>query len=353
MPANRGSGRERFPFVCDVFSSAWTPVPDSGGGRLGGGPLGRQRRVERSGTGVRSRYRRLRLRRGAPLGHPARRVEPWARQPRGGGLEGPRLLLPAEGPAILVFDADGHFLTGWGGQRLRDAHGIFIGPDDHVYLCNRDEHEVLKLTPEGRTVLALGQRGRPSLQAPFNHPADVAVSPAGEIYVADGYGNSSVHRFSADGRHLGSWGTPGSGRAGTGNRDRSVRAPGRPGDAARTLPFGAPSVLDRRQWLRPSWPARRHAAAGPGAPGHARPHAHPRELAQPDRNLLLDSCSARSSHPTTSAVSPPSRIRGCSALRDALTRPPRPRSSGPSRRETSTASSPSSRSGPGAWPVNA
>ena len=68
MPANRGSGRERFPFVCDVFSSAWTPVPDSGGGRLGGGPLGRQRRVERSGTGVRSRYRRLRLRRGAPWG---------------------------------------------------------------------------------------------------------------------------------------------------------------------------------------------------------------------------------------------------------------------------------------------
>ena len=60
-------------------------------------------------------------------------------------------------------------------------------------------------------VLTLGHRGRPALQAPFNHPADVAVSPAGEIYVADGYGNASVHRFSADGRHLGSWGAPGSG----------------------------------------------------------------------------------------------------------------------------------------------
>jgi peptidylglycine monooxygenase len=72
---------------------------------------------------------------------------------------------------------------------------------------------VLKVTPEGRVVLTLGHRGRPALQAPFNHPADVAVSPAGEIYVADGYGNSSVHRFSADGRHLSSWGTPGAGRA--------------------------------------------------------------------------------------------------------------------------------------------
>jgi peptidylglycine monooxygenase len=114
-------------------------------------------------------------------------------------------------PPVLVFDREGRFLRGWGSQRFRDAHGIFVGPDDHLYLCNRDEHEVLKVTPEGRIVLALGHRGRPALHAPFNHPADVAVSASGEIYVADGYGNASVHRFSADGRHLGSWGGPGAG----------------------------------------------------------------------------------------------------------------------------------------------
>ena len=115
-------------------------------------------------------------------------------------------------PPVLVFDRDGNFLTGWGTRRLRDAHGIFVGPDDHLYVCNRDEHEVLKLTPEGRIVLVLGQRGRPALQAPFNHPADVAVSRSGEIYVADGYGNSAVHRFSPEGRHVSSWGAPGAGR---------------------------------------------------------------------------------------------------------------------------------------------
>jgi DNA-binding beta-propeller fold protein YncE len=115
-------------------------------------------------------------------------------------------------PPILVFDGEGNFLGGWGDGRLRDAHGIYIGPDDHLYVCNRDEHEVLKLTADGRIVLTLGQRGRPALQAPFNHPADVAVAPNGDIYVADGYGNSAVHRFSAEGRHLSSWGTPGAGR---------------------------------------------------------------------------------------------------------------------------------------------
>ena len=99
-----------------------------------------------------------------------------------------------------------------GDGRIRDAHGIYVAPDDRILVCNRDEHEVLQLTPEGRVVLVLGQRGRPRLQAPFNHPADVAVSARGEIYVADGYGNSVVHRFSPDGRHLGSWGAPGSGR---------------------------------------------------------------------------------------------------------------------------------------------
>jgi DNA-binding beta-propeller fold protein YncE len=114
-------------------------------------------------------------------------------------------------PPILVFDSQGHFLDAWGEGRLRDAHGIYIGPDDHVYVCNRDEHEVLKLTREGKISLILGQRGRPALQAPFNHPADVAISRSGEIYVADGYGNSAVHRFSAEGKHLGSWGAPGAG----------------------------------------------------------------------------------------------------------------------------------------------
>ena len=49
------------------------------------------------------------------------------------------------------------------------------------------------------------------MQAPFNHPADICVAPSGELYVADGYGNSSIHRFSADGEYIASFGSPGSG----------------------------------------------------------------------------------------------------------------------------------------------
>ena len=57
----------------------------------------------------------------------------------------------------------------------------------------------------------IGERHRPRWQAPFNHPSDVAVSPEGTIYVADGYGNSCVHAFSRQGELVASWGRPGKG----------------------------------------------------------------------------------------------------------------------------------------------
>jgi sugar lactone lactonase YvrE len=42
-------------------------------------------------------------------------------------------------------------------------------------------------------------------------PAHVAVVESGELFVTDGYGNARVHRFSAEGKLLASWGEPGAG----------------------------------------------------------------------------------------------------------------------------------------------
>ena len=115
-------------------------------------------------------------------------------------------------PPVVVTDPDGGVVDTWGSGMLLDAHGIYISPDDTVFVVDRDAHEVLAFDQLGNIKMRIGNRGRPTLQAPFNHPADVAVSPvSGEIYVADGYGNSAVHRFAPDGRHLSTWGTPGGG----------------------------------------------------------------------------------------------------------------------------------------------
>ena len=44
---------------------------------------------------------------------------------------------------------------------------------------------------------------------PFNLPTDIAFAPDGSMFMSDGYGNARVHKFSADAKHLFSWGEPG------------------------------------------------------------------------------------------------------------------------------------------------
>src|ERR1051325_5796587 len=110
---------------------------------------------------------------------------------------------------VIVFDRDGAFLRSWGEGVFRRPHGITIGPDDSLYLTDDLDHTVRKFSPEGEILLTLGLSGRSSRAGalghdfrtirrsgpPFNLPTNIALSPAGEIYVTDGYGNARVHRF--------------------------------------------------------------------------------------------------------------------------------------------------------------
>jgi peptidylglycine monooxygenase len=114
-------------------------------------------------------------------------------------------------PPVVVFDPTGGYLQSWGSGLIADPHGIFITPDDLVVLVDRDGHEVMGFDTSGNVQFTLGDREQPRLQAPFNHPADVAVAPNGDIYVADGYANSAVHRFSGDGELKQTWGKQGDG----------------------------------------------------------------------------------------------------------------------------------------------
>ena len=114
-------------------------------------------------------------------------------------------------PPVVVFGPEGRVHATWGHGRIADPHGLTVTTDGRVLLVDRDAHQVLICTAEGEQVGALGTRHSPRFQAPFNHPTGVAVAADGEIYVCDGYGNSTVHRFAADGTHRATWGRPGSG----------------------------------------------------------------------------------------------------------------------------------------------
>ena len=63
-----------------------------------------------------------------------------------------------------------------------------------------------------KLLLTLGREDKPGEPGkPFNKPTDLAVSPQGELFITDGYGNSRVHRFTQEGELIKSWGDPGTG----------------------------------------------------------------------------------------------------------------------------------------------
>ena len=113
---------------------------------------------------------------------------------------------------MVVFDRDGKFLRSWGEDIFKNAHGVHMGPDDTIYLTDDGDHTVRKCTLDGKVLLTIGIPGKASAYMsgePFNRCTHTALSPQGDIYVSDGYGNARVHKYTPDGRLLHSWGGPG------------------------------------------------------------------------------------------------------------------------------------------------
>ena len=129
-------------------------------------------------------------------------------------------------PPIVVLDSGGNYLNSWGISAFNLPHGFCI-VDDVIYLTDREDSVCLKYTLDGKPLMVLGDRGVhsdtgceepgelvPRAAGPFNYPSEMYPSPSGDLYVSDGYRNSRVHRFSAEGRYITSWGTPGKGGPG-------------------------------------------------------------------------------------------------------------------------------------------
>jgi peptidylglycine monooxygenase len=156
------------------------------------------------------------------LGKQRYRVErPWGDIPVGGGrvtdvvcdarghvfaLLRADSYVDAKAPTVIELTPDGTRVGAFG-EDIEDGHMLSIDPDGRLYVVDRDAHQVVVFDRSGTKVGGLGERHAPN--APFNHPCDVSVAPSGDIYVADGYGASRVHRFSAAGELIGGWGEPG------------------------------------------------------------------------------------------------------------------------------------------------
>jgi len=111
---------------------------------------------------------------------------------------------------VLVFNREGRFIRSWGKGLFKTPHGARFDPEGNLWLTDLDLHQVFKYTPDGQLLATAGVKGQSGRDAAhFNMPADVAFGPNGEVYVADGYGNSRVVRLSRNAEYLGEWGRRG------------------------------------------------------------------------------------------------------------------------------------------------
>jgi len=117
-------------------------------------------------------------------------------------------------PPVQVYEAkSGKLLFAWGeevfGKYLDRmlAHQIKIDHRGHVWLADVGNHAVFELDSEGKLLRILGTPGEPGCdESHFYKPTDMVVSPQGDVFVSDGYGNARVVHFDARGRFVKAWG---------------------------------------------------------------------------------------------------------------------------------------------------
>ena len=104
---------------------------------------------------------------------------------------------------VMVFDAEGRFITSWGEGRFTNfVHGMTIDRAGRIWITDTGQHTVTQHEADGTLLRTLGTPGGPSptlYGKPFNMPTGVAFASNGDMFVSDGYGNRKVHCFSPDG----------------------------------------------------------------------------------------------------------------------------------------------------------
>lgn len=130
-------------------------------------------------------------------------------------------------PVFKFHRETGEILASFGAGLFVLPHGIHVDADGNVWVTDSQGtedkgHQVIKFSPEGEVLMALGQPGvtgsDPGL---FNEPCDVITAPNGDIFVSDGHSGQNANppegstgriiKFSAEGEYIMEWGVIGDG----------------------------------------------------------------------------------------------------------------------------------------------
>jgi DNA-binding beta-propeller fold protein YncE len=113
-------------------------------------------------------------------------------------------------PQVQVFDSGGKLVDSWGQGFFKAPHYLRIDHEGNVWIADFERHIVQKFSPKGERLLVLGTPDEAGNdESHMNGPTDIAVSPSGEIFVSDGYGNDRVIHFDPAGKFVKTWGKRG------------------------------------------------------------------------------------------------------------------------------------------------
>lgn len=138
---------------------------------------------------------------------------------------------PAFGAAaaqVLEFDEKGKYVReiGKGLYAWAYAHAIRVDRNDNLWAIDKGSDMVIRFNPQGRVSMVFGRKKeasdeaepwtrvnppRPAIDGQFRQPTDVTWDPQGNIYISDGYINSRVAKYDANGDWVKSFGEPGNG----------------------------------------------------------------------------------------------------------------------------------------------
>nr|NP_001286259.1 Peptidyl-alpha-hydroxyglycine-alpha-amidating lyase 1, isoform C [Drosophila melanogaster]AHN56057.1 Peptidyl-alpha-hydroxyglycine-alpha-amidating lyase 1, isoform C [Drosophila melanogaster] len=117
---------------------------------------------------------------------------------------------PIRESTILALEpATGKVQYDWGKNFFYMPHGLTVDPEDNVWLTDVAMHQVFKFPPrggDGKPALTLGDAFQPGSGRKFCKPTSVAVLDNGDFFVADGYCNARILKYSRKGELILFWG---------------------------------------------------------------------------------------------------------------------------------------------------